>query len=214
MEKDIRSSALYIEISQKLSATERKVESLTKELSSVMERWAATKGDLESYQNTIKELEEKHSKRLKELMGDDEDQPGNNVHFDQAKLVMELEHKLKHALDNVRQSESIKISLADSQSMNETLQRRIGELKALNEQLEAEVRGEGSADPQDPGNSKDKFSRLKREYSELKHKYEVSYVTCIPILDSVMKSDWCLYPISTDLVNTSKMKRRGHRWSQ
>jgi len=172
MEKDIRSSALYIEISQKLSATERKVESLTKELSSVMERWAVTKGDLESYQNTIKDLEEKHSKRLKELMGDDEEQPGNKTHLDQAKLVMELEHKLKHALDNVRQSESIKISLADSQAMNETLQRRIGELKTLNDQLEAEVRIEGNGDPQDPGHSKDKLSRMKREYSELKHKYE------------------------------------------
>lgn len=191
-EKDVRSSKLYIEMSQKLSAAERKVESLTKELSSVMERWAVTKGDLESYQNTIKDLEEKHSKRLKELMGDG---GGNNIHLDQSKLVMELEHKLKHALDNVRQSELVKISLADSQSLNETLQRRIGELKALNEQLEAEVRSEGNADPQDPGNSKDKLTRLKRDYSELKYKYEVSDLAHTYVLGIVFKTHNGQFPL-------------------
>lgn len=175
-DEEIRSSQIFIELSQQLSATERKVEKLTKELSSVMERWALTKGDLESCQNTIKDLEEKHSKRLKELTGgDDESNTGNNTHLDQAKLVMELEHKLKHALDNVRQSETVKISLAESQSMNEILQRRIAELKAQNEQLEAENKNEGGPDPQDAGASKDKLHRLKRDYSELKHKYEVSH---------------------------------------
>ena len=69
-EEDVKSSPLYIEISSKLSVTERKNEELQYELQSTRDRWAVTKGDLKLSHKTIDDLEEKHKRRLKELSGE------------------------------------------------------------------------------------------------------------------------------------------------
>jgi len=196
LEKDIKASPLFVEISSKLSAAEREARGLKNELQAVQDRWALSKGDLELVRKTIHDLEAKHSYRLRELSGggddgaDASDSPfinGGKGHIEQAKLVMELEHKLKHALDNVRQSESVRISLADSHSMNAILQRQIGNLKANNEEL-ASAQGEvgDNADlleisPTKDGQSKDKLYRMKKELTaalgnkdEMRYKFEVS----------------------------------------
>jgi chromosome segregation ATPase len=173
-EKDIKISPIFIDLQQKQSSTESQVRNLEKELQSVKERWALSKGDILTANKTIRSLEEKHQKRLKELSGGEGPQASKKGYLNQAKLVMELEHKLKHALDNVRQSESIRVSLADAHCMNDTLQRQIVELKGTNEDLKSEQNGGEGGDPQDPGISKEKLQKMKKDISELKYKCEVS----------------------------------------
>lgn len=190
-EKDILVSPLFVEISNKLTAAEKEVKGLKNDLQSVMDRWASSKGDLELAQKAIDDLEKKHNVRLRELSGDDESENAtgetsnsDKTHIEQAKLVMELEHKLKHALDTVRQSESVRISLSDAHSMNEILQHEIGELKAKNEEL-ASAKDDDSDDilessGKDAPQAKDKLYRMKKELTaalesknEFKYKCEV-----------------------------------------
>merc|ERR1712127_86303 len=94
---------------------ERDCKALKKDLNSVKERWAVTKGDLEHARKTVNDLTEKHSRRLREIAGGASitdglsapEHPSLNAsgrsHLDDAKTIIALEHKLKHALDNVRQ---------------------------------------------------------------------------------------------------------------
>lgn len=135
----MKSSSVYIEMSSKLSAIEEEKLKLQNELNSVMERWACTKGDLEQSRKSINDLEEKHKRRLKELTGGIEEGPDSEAmkeEMDHAKLAVLLEHKLKHAVDNVRQAESMKSSLEDAITMKESLLRQIRDLKNRNEELE------------------------------------------------------------------------------
>jgi len=146
---DVKLSAIYIGISSKLSATEREVQGLKKDLVSVKNRWGVTKGNLELARKTVNDLTEKHYRRLRELAGEpdaDADDElydntstiitnGEKQHIQNAKKFIELEHKLKHALDNVRQAEAIRMSLTESNLMNEELQNKLEELRAKNSSL-------------------------------------------------------------------------------
>ena len=196
-DKDIEASPIFVEVSHKLASAEKEVEGLKKDLQYVKDRWAQSKGDLELAKKTIDELEKNHNTRLRELSGGESDVVaasgecnGGKAHVKQAKLVMELEHKLKHALDTVRQSESVRVSLTDAHSMNELLQRQIGELKAKNVQLKAQSQDGNAADSSDAPSkdgtySKDKIYKMKKELSELKHKYEVSWSAFVVVFVSV-----------------------------
>ena len=165
-EDDIKSSPLFIETSNKLAVIERENEKLKAELQSAMERWAVTKGDLIQSRKTVDDLEEKHKRRLKELTGETEGS-NNTEEMELEKRVVQLEHKLKHALDSVRQAEALKSSLIDATAMKETLQRQISELKATNHQLEA-YRDEFNQElltSRDENISKEKVERMKKELS-------------------------------------------------
>jgi hypothetical protein len=167
---DVQNSALFIEVSSKLKVMERENKELKDELQSMKLRWAVTKGDLKLSRKTIDDLEEKHKRRLKELSG--ESTEGSNEtemrqEMEHAKKVVQLEHKLKHALDSVRQAEAMKTSLSDAATMKDLLQGQIDDLKAKNQGLEAlrEVNsGALSASPDtSPKKMSEKLSRLKME---------------------------------------------------
>lgn len=140
-------SPQYAELSTKLAAAEKEIENFKIDLKSVQDRWAVTKGDLELARKSVSELEIKHRRRLRELLGvsgddtgteeDGEEDTVKEAYFDQGKTVMELEHKLKHALDNVRQAETIRNMLRDAHALNEMLKREIIDLKTRNEELSA-----------------------------------------------------------------------------
>ncbi len=166
-EDDVLSSPIYIETVSKLEVAERENEKLQSDLQSVMERWAVTKGDLELSRQTVDDLEEKHKRRLKELSGEEEDEATKAADMETAKRVVQLEHKLKHALDSVRQAETMKSSLIDATKMMETLQRQVNELKEANEQLEA-AQEEINADLLASSDESDeKVQRLKKEFNAL-----------------------------------------------
>ncbi len=171
-EEDVKSSSLYVETSSKLVVAEKEKEKLQDDLNSVNERWARTKGDLEQYRKTIEDIEEKHRRRLKELSGEMEDGPDGEAmkeELNHAKRAVLLEHKLKHALDNVRQAENMKSSLIDAITMKESLLRQINELKTRNEELENSqesyrnnlLESDSTSDPDNAAS--DKIQRLKKE---------------------------------------------------
>ena len=168
-DEDVKRSPLYIELSENFAFAETRLKNLQKELESVKNRWAVTKGDLQVANKTMKDLEEKYEIRLKELSGESDDTANTSQasHKEQAKLIMELEHKLKHALDNVMQSETIRSSLSDAHSMNDVLQRQVSELKRTNEELK-------TGNPNLPLDSNEKVQKMKREFDQLKYKMEVS----------------------------------------
>jgi E3 ubiquitin-protein ligase BRE1 len=173
-DEKIKGSHQYIQLALSLKEAESNVQDLMKELQSVKERWAATKGDLELTRKGFEDLEEKNNRRLKELLGDEysdgiskeaEDsngQPENTkIHIEHAKTTIELEHKLKHALDNVRQVESIRTSLSEAMVLNEVLQQKVEELQTKNSILvateaaaHANVSGETGDDTASPASSK------------------------------------------------------------
>ena len=182
-EDDIKSSSIYVETSSKLAVSEKEKRKLENDLNSVQERWACTKGDLEQYRKTIDDLEEKHKRRLKELSGEaaavavtsgedgGADGAATNEELNHAKRAVLLEHKLKHALDNVRQAENMKSSLIDAITMKESLLRQINDLKARNAELESsqevyrnELLTSDSSTPADTDDAtNDKIKRLKKE---------------------------------------------------
>lgn len=165
-EEDVKLSPLFIETLSQLEASHRDYEKLQYDMQSVMERWAATKGDLELSHKAINDLEEKYKRRIKELSGqEDEEGASNEEEIDNAKKVVQLEHKLKHALDNVRQATAMKSSLVDAAKMKDTLQRQIDELKEMNEQLEAthDETNEELLSTSDEEMDKEKIQKLKNE---------------------------------------------------
>jgi HAMP domain-containing protein len=167
--EDVLASSIYIETVSKLEVAERENQKLQNDLQSAMERWAVTKGDLELSRKTVDDLEEKHRRRLKELSGEEGDGATKAEDMETAKRVVQLEHKLKHALDTVRQAEAMKSSLFDATKMMETLQRQVSELKEANEQLEA-AQEEINADlltSSDENVSNEKVQRLKKEFNAL-----------------------------------------------
>lgn len=164
-EDDIKKSDIFTATSSKLVSAQREVKILKSELLSVNKRWAQTKGDIILANKTIANVEEKHARRWKELTCTDENtsiktgsnqnetnsllnnssrqNEAHNGHSNEkkflydAKKIVELEHKLKHALENVRQSENIRASLAEANKINETLQSKLDELKVKNSALVA-----------------------------------------------------------------------------
>jgi hypothetical protein len=84
---------------------------------------------------------------LKELSKDHggDNATGDRRHIQQVKQIMNPENQLKHALDTVRQFESIRFFPADAHSMNEILQCQIGELNAKNEELASAKKEQGNA---------------------------------------------------------------------
>ena len=138
-------------------------DSLKLELDSALQRWSIAKGDLVSSRKTIDELVDKHNRRWKELVAleifitgsaDGKDVDGTVADQDveyiiSARKISELENKLKHALDVIRQSDSLRISLADATTLNELYQAKVEELKSKISELSAEKISDGPV----PGDS-------------------------------------------------------------
>eukprot|EP00957_Ditylum_brightwellii_P147414 11225139-Ditylum_brightwellii.AAC.1 len=55
-----------------------------------------------------------------------------------ANKTVELQHKLRQALEGARQVEMLRASLVDSHKMNESLQTKLDELRAKNAKFVAE----------------------------------------------------------------------------
>ena len=165
----IKASPIFIELSTKLDAVERQTQNLKNDLQSTIDRWAITKGDLNQSRKTIEDHEDKHKKRLKELSENREDHPDHpGKRKDVVNLglkLCEVDHKLKHAVGSVRQSENFKAGLLDAIASKNQLERRIHDLKQTNERLEAE-RDESNQEllyTDDDNLTKDNIRKLKRE---------------------------------------------------
>ena len=63
------------------------------------------------------------------------DAASDKVYLSDAKKIIELEHKLNQALENVRQAETVRESLAEANRINETISAKLDEYQAKNAAL-------------------------------------------------------------------------------
>lgn len=148
-EEDVMRSSLYTDTATKLVTAERQLEELRLQMEKLMSKYATAKGDAELATKTLEEHLATFKKRWAELsfavekeagdfddLYDDAEKSGSNDNepsllnsVAQAKRIVELEHKLKQALENVRQTDSVRVSLTEAQRMNETLLQQLEEYK-------------------------------------------------------------------------------------
>ncbi|CAB9500248.1 RING [Seminavis robusta] len=133
--------------------TQKRLEQVEAELADVQERlketrenWAKARGDANHALKTLDELHAKQEKRWAELtcVGDQADNNSDEINIplnvesvDQARKIIELDHKLKQALENVRQADSVRQNLKEALAMNSALQGKLDEIKGKYAALQA-----------------------------------------------------------------------------
>lgn len=154
--EDVKRSSLYTENATKLVTAERQLEELRTRMETLSARYATAKGDAELATKTLEEHMRTFKKRWAELAGAEKEANDYDDLYDdaekndskengaplldstaQAKRIIELEHKLKQALENVRQADMVRVSLTEAQSMNETLLQQLEEFKVKYAALKA-----------------------------------------------------------------------------
>lgn len=148
-DEDVKRSSLYTNTATKLVTSERQLAELQARMERVMEKYATAKGDAELATKTLEEHMQNFKKRWAELAGAEKEGGDYDDLYDdaehsskkengasllnssqQAKRIVELEHKLKQALESVRQADLVRVSLSEAQSMNETLLQQLEDFKA------------------------------------------------------------------------------------
>lgn len=195
---DVKRSDLFTETATNLAKVEAHCVQLQKSFDDVNQRWAKTKGDLDLAQKAINEMEESHVKRLEEISStgivaekdDDADaasdtsdangDAGEKAYISDAKKIAALEHKLAQALENVRQAETVRESLAEANRINETISAKLDEYQAKNSALiqakaaarAAEIAGTASADAK--GEDDNVVQKLKAEHRKMRKELQAA----------------------------------------
>jgi E3 ubiquitin-protein ligase BRE1 len=148
-EQDIRRSPLYTETATKLTTVTRQFDELQAKLKETLEKYAEVKADADLAKKTLEERLDEFQQRWAELTGGEGEENGNQAATGespdvpsadpkgQSKRIIELEHKLKQALENVRQADTVRSSLEEAHQMNDFLQGKLEELKTKNAALVA-----------------------------------------------------------------------------
>jgi E3 ubiquitin-protein ligase BRE1 len=133
----------------RLQSKEREVVELEAKLSETKKEWSQALGNEEKMKSALEEQLSKFQKRWSEftsaLDGDvivsseneTTDVPSLAEQVSQAKRIVELQHKLCQALENVRQAESARLSLGEALDMNLQLQSELEEIKSKYAALQA-----------------------------------------------------------------------------
>ena len=165
--------------------TQKRLEQMEKELVDVKERlketreqWARARGDADIALKTLDDLQTKQKKRWAELTGvsyqaqslDDLDSPLNLEPVQQARKIIELDHKLKQALENVRQADAVRQNLKEALAMNSTLQGKLDEIKGKYAALQAGRSNSVKSSSTDAANHVSGSSREKTESSSKSEK--------------------------------------------
>jgi chromosome segregation ATPase len=137
-EDDIRGSDLFTETWTRMTTSERQFEELQLKLAQTRENWSASRSDAEYATKSLEEHLMKHKKRWAELTDSVETENGHEAVVKseivvQAEMIVELDHKLNQALENVRRADVVRASLEEISQLNAALQARLDELMAKNE---------------------------------------------------------------------------------
>jgi E3 ubiquitin-protein ligase BRE1 len=121
------------------------VEELRFKLNETRSSWAQAIGNEKVVHVSLEEMNKKFNKRWCELTGQSELENGRGSQFDineessgasmyklkqQSMQIMELQHKLEQALENVRQAEATRASLREALVTNTSLQSKLDEIRA------------------------------------------------------------------------------------
>jgi E3 ubiquitin-protein ligase BRE1 len=155
-------------LTKKIKLLEAGKKRLEGKLMEARDGWAQLQGDRDAAIQSAEEQHAKFNKRWSELVQvfvpgsrgcengeDDFDALLSAESEAQAKEVVQLQHKLSQALENVRQSESSRQALKEALTMNESLQAKLDELKAKYNALRsttnaAALKGSASSESQTP----------------------------------------------------------------
>lgn len=147
---------MYQKSQKQLEHVEKEAADMKEKLKESREAWAKALGDAEHATKSADEMQKKQNKRWAELTGVSEDPaeaaaaegidlPLNIEVTEQARRVAELEHKLKQALENVRQADTVRQSLKEALIMNNTLTTKLDEVKTKYAALQASRSNSSSA---------------------------------------------------------------------
>ena len=163
--EDVQRSDLYIKQAAKLAETTRKLEMLDEKSNIMRKEWSTAIADADLSKKELETMQAIFSKRWKDLTEgrvDSKDMSEENADSFgtcHAKDVVTLQHKLKQAVENVRQVETLRKTLDEALSMNNSLQSKVDEFKAKYNALQAEKAtrssnsGVGNASQQIPTSS-------------------------------------------------------------
>lgn len=148
-DQEVQRSDLYAQIMAKLTASERNMHEMEQKSVVLKEEWSKALANAELAQTTMEDLQSKHMKRWAEvikedpelapkddlyggedLMMEEEDDEEDSGNITKAEEIATLRHKLTQALENVRQAETTRKTLAEAIVMNESLQAKLEEIKA------------------------------------------------------------------------------------
>eukprot|EP00536_Pseudo-nitzschia_multiseries_P013078 jgi/Psemu1/261164/estExt_Genewise1Plus.C_5360008 len=142
--EEVKRSDLYLELTAKLSATNRSLKELSERSNVAQKEWSAALADAELSKKTMEDMQANFTKRWAELT---EEKPnadetaegdGESAWIRNAKDIITLQHKLTQALENVRQAETSRKTLDEAVTMNNSLQSKVDEFKAKYNALQAE----------------------------------------------------------------------------
>jgi E3 ubiquitin-protein ligase BRE1 len=142
-ESDVIKLEGWESLSKRVEVLESTKIGLEARLAETRDNWAQSRGDRESAVQSLEDQHAKFNKRWAELVhgfapgsagseNGDEDLGAllGERSAAQAREIVELEHKLSQALENVRQAESTRQALNDALTMNGSLQAKLDEIKA------------------------------------------------------------------------------------
>lgn len=141
-EDDIRVSDLFTDTWTRMTTSERQLEEVQLKLAQTRENWSASRSDAEYATKSLEEHLMKHKKRWAELTDSVETDNGHEEVIKseivvQAEMIVELNHKLNQALENVRRADVVRASLEEISQLNTALQSRMDEMMTKNELLSA-----------------------------------------------------------------------------
>lgn len=169
---------MYQKSQKQLEQAEKEIEEMKEKLKEAREEWSKALGDAELATKSADDLQKKQKKRWSELTGVGEepseetaagegiDLPLNIEVTEQARKLAELEHKLKQALENVRQADTVRQSLKEALIMNNTLTTKLDEVKSKYAALQASRSNSLSASKlasNDKSSSNDNSGSLSRD---------------------------------------------------
>ena len=144
-EEDAEKLQLQEQAQKRLKDAENDLAELKEKLKETRDNWAKARGDAEASAKALDELQSKHKRRWLELTATSE-QSGSDDPIDiplsmeaaeQAKKIVELDHKLKQALEKVRQADVVRTNLKEALAMNGILQGKLDEVKGKYAALQA-----------------------------------------------------------------------------
>ena len=144
-EDDAEKVLLHQKSQKRLEQVEAELAEVKDKLRETRENWARARGDADAALKALDELQAKQKKRWAELTGvndqsestDEIDLPLHAEPRDQAEKIIELDHKLKQALENVRQADAVRQNLKEALAMNSSLQGKLDEIKGKYAALQA-----------------------------------------------------------------------------
>lgn len=176
-EEDSEKVQLHQKTAKQLEQVEQELADVKEKLKETRDSWAKARGDADTALKALDDMQTKQKKRWAELTAVNGDAEGTEINLpiniepiEQAKQIIELDHKLKQALENVRQADAVRQNLKEALAMNSAVQGKLDEVKGKYAALQANR--SSSSNSKSSSSDNNHGSSEKREKSESSSKSE------------------------------------------